>query len=121
MKWNKGEREDGTDSFAVQVADEHHWPEMEVLVCVVSDKKKTTSSTAGMQTSWATSKLLKVPITQTFFLLQLCGKCVTCLLTVVSDTVLHCLRSTALSMLSTAAFTRLRMPSAHEITMRLPA
>lgn len=44
--------------MAVQVATEDHWPEIRALILVVSDKKKDTSSTKGMSTSVATSKLL---------------------------------------------------------------
>lgn len=58
VKWERGEREDGTDSIAVQVAPSSHWPELEVLVLVVSDQKKSVSSTAGMQTSVKTSSLM---------------------------------------------------------------
>mmetsp|Transcript_45348 Transcript_45348/g.176159 ORF Transcript_45348/g.176159 Transcript_45348/m.176159 type:complete len:217 (+) Transcript_45348:154-804(+) len=36
-----------------------YWPEIRVLVCVVSDQKKTTSSTKGMRNSVETSELLK--------------------------------------------------------------
>jgi hypothetical protein len=46
------------DSKAEQICDESHWPEMRALICVVSDDKKDTSSTAGMGTSVATSQLL---------------------------------------------------------------
>jgi len=46
------------DSRAVQVADEHHWPDLRALILVVSDAQKDTSSTAGMSTSVATSTLL---------------------------------------------------------------
>ena len=44
--------------MAVQLAPEDHWPEIRALILVVSDKKKDTSSTKGMSTSVATSKLL---------------------------------------------------------------
>ncbi|KAL6063208.1 Diphosphomevalonate decarboxylase [Balamuthia mandrillaris] len=56
--WSKGEKEDGSDSIATQVCDENHWPELQVLICVASAKKKAVSSTSGMQTSVQTSKLL---------------------------------------------------------------
>lgn len=49
----------GTDSLAVEVAPQSHWPEMQALICVVSDKKKGTSSTAGMQRTVQTSPLLQ--------------------------------------------------------------
>uniref|UniRef100_A0A8C0ERZ4 Mevalonate diphosphate decarboxylase n=1 Tax=Bubo bubo TaxID=30461 RepID=A0A8C0ERZ4_BUBBB len=50
----------GLDSLAHQVAPETHWPELRVLVLVVSGEKKQVGSTAGMQTSVDTSPLLKV-------------------------------------------------------------
>lgn len=58
VKWQKGVKADGSDSIAIQVADEKHWPEMRALILVVSDKEKDTSSTSGMSTSKKTSPLL---------------------------------------------------------------
>ncbi|KAG1695362.1 hypothetical protein DVH05_020399 [Phytophthora capsici] len=58
VAWQKGERPDGHDSIAVQVADELHWPGLCAVVCVVNDAQKDTSSTTGMQTTKATSPLL---------------------------------------------------------------
>ena len=58
VRWQGGVEADGADSKAVQVATEGHWPELGVLILVVSDQKKDTSSTAGMQTSVETSVLL---------------------------------------------------------------
>jgi len=54
-----GEKEDCSDSFAEQIADENHWPEIRALILVVSDQKKDTSSTSGMSNSVATSELLR--------------------------------------------------------------
>ncbi|XP_062442370.1 diphosphomevalonate decarboxylase isoform X2 [Rhea pennata] len=59
VQWHKGERPDGKDSVAQQVAPETHWPELRILVLVVSADKKQVGSTAGMQTSVDTSPLLK--------------------------------------------------------------
>ncbi|XP_068812452.1 diphosphomevalonate decarboxylase [Struthio camelus] len=59
VQWHKGERPDGKDSVAQQVAPETHWPELRILVLVVSAEKKQVGSTAGMQTSVDTSPLLK--------------------------------------------------------------
>lgn len=64
VAWEMGEKEDGSDSLAVQVAPESHWPEMEALICVVSDAKKGTSSTAGMQATIKTSTLMNERIQQ---------------------------------------------------------
>lgn len=58
VAWAMGTLEDGSDSVAIQVAPRSHWPEMQALVCVVSDKKKGTPSTDGMQRTVATSALL---------------------------------------------------------------
>ncbi|XP_034045113.1 diphosphomevalonate decarboxylase [Thalassophryne amazonica] len=59
VQWIMGQRDDGKDSLAQQVAPEMHWPELRVLVLVASDKQKPIGSTAGMQTSVQTSCLLK--------------------------------------------------------------
>ncbi|XP_074864922.1 diphosphomevalonate decarboxylase isoform X2 [Carettochelys insculpta] len=59
VQWLMGERPDGKDSVAQQVAPETHWPELRVLLLVVSAEKKPVGSTAGMQTSVDTSPLLK--------------------------------------------------------------
>lgn len=37
VEWQMGERVDGKDSIARQVAPELHWPELRVLILVVSD------------------------------------------------------------------------------------
>ncbi|CAO3618724.1 unnamed protein product [Mucor hiemalis] len=58
VAWEMGVKEDGSDSLAVQIAPESHWPELEALICVVSDAKKGTSSTAGMQSTIKTSLLM---------------------------------------------------------------
>ena len=54
-----GTEEDGSDSLAEEVAPRSHWPEMHALICVVSDAKKGTSSTSGMQRTVQTSPLLQ--------------------------------------------------------------
>lgn len=54
-----GTEADGSDSWAVEVAPRAHWPEMQALICVVSDEKKGTSSTSGMQRTVETSELLQ--------------------------------------------------------------
>nr|KAF6407498.1 mevalonate diphosphate decarboxylase [Molossus molossus] len=59
VEWQMGEQADGKDSVARQVAPESHWPELRVLILVVSAEKKLTGSTVGMQTSVETSPLLK--------------------------------------------------------------
>ncbi|KAF7314450.1 Diphosphomevalonate decarboxylase [Mycena kentingensis (nom. inval.)] len=59
VAWNAGTLESGLDSHAVQVAPESHWPDIHALICVVSDTKKGTSSTSGMQRTVETSPLLQ--------------------------------------------------------------
>ncbi|KAM9302372.1 diphosphomevalonate decarboxylase [Gastrophryne carolinensis] len=58
-QWLMGEKEDGKDSVAQQVAPESHWPELRILILVASAERKHVGSTAGMQTSVETSPLLK--------------------------------------------------------------
>ncbi|KAI9299551.1 Diphosphomevalonate decarboxylase [Cunninghamella echinulata] len=64
VAWEQGKEKDGSDSKAVQIASEQHWPELQALICVVSDAKKGTSSTAGMQQTIQSSTLMKERIEQ---------------------------------------------------------
>lgn len=57
VAWEMGTAEDGSDLKAVQIADVDHWPGMKAAILVVSDLKKDTPSTTGMQTTVATSEL----------------------------------------------------------------
>jgi diphosphomevalonate decarboxylase len=57
VQWVKGI--DSNTSIARQIVDENHWPEMRVLILVVNDKQKDTSSTSGMQLSVKTSSLIR--------------------------------------------------------------
>lgn len=59
VRWDMGERPDGLDSKAVQIAPQTHWPELCALICVASDARKILSSTGGMQTSLQTSTLIQ--------------------------------------------------------------
>ena len=59
MAWDKGVREDGSDSMAREVAPREHWPGMRALILVVSAEKKGVSSTSGMQATVATSALFR--------------------------------------------------------------
>ncbi|XP_030831199.1 diphosphomevalonate decarboxylase isoform X2 [Strongylocentrotus purpuratus] len=63
VEWLDGESSCGSDSIAQQVVDENYWSEMRILILVVSDQKKHTSSTAGMQTTVKTSELLQHRVT----------------------------------------------------------
>lgn len=59
VAWQKGEKEDGTDSVAYEVASASHWPDMRAAVLVASAEKKAVSSSSGMQQTVATSALFK--------------------------------------------------------------
>ncbi|XP_020611149.1 diphosphomevalonate decarboxylase-like isoform X2 [Orbicella faveolata] len=59
VEWEKGEKDDGSDSIAKQIATEDHWLGLRVLILVVNEHKKGTSSTEGMRRSVETSDLLK--------------------------------------------------------------
>ncbi|XP_031555955.1 diphosphomevalonate decarboxylase-like isoform X2 [Actinia tenebrosa] len=61
--WSKGEHEDGTDSIAKQIMPSEHWPSLRILILVVNDQKKSTSSTEGMKRSVQTSELLQLRAT----------------------------------------------------------
>ncbi|KAI0305618.1 Diphosphomevalonate decarboxylase [Multifurca ochricompacta] len=64
VAWEMGSAPDGSDSLAVEVAPREHWPDIHALICVVSDDKKGTSSTSGMQRTVETSTLLQHRIAQ---------------------------------------------------------
>lgn len=57
VQWIAGK--DHETSIARQILREDEWPQMRILVCVVSDHKKDTSSTSGMQLSVQTSELIQ--------------------------------------------------------------
>ncbi|XP_071721717.1 diphosphomevalonate decarboxylase MVD2, peroxisomal-like [Rutidosis leptorrhynchoides] len=59
VKWIMGKDKDGSDSLAVQLADEKHWDDLVIIIAVVSSRQKETSSTSGMRESVETSLLLK--------------------------------------------------------------
>lgn len=59
VAWEMGDLENGEDSKAVEVAPLEHWPTMKAAILVVSDDKKDTPSTTGMQSTVATSDLFQ--------------------------------------------------------------
>ncbi|KAG5641852.1 hypothetical protein DXG03_004111 [Asterophora parasitica] len=59
VAWDQGSNPTGIDSLAREVAPQSHWPDIHALICVVSDDKKGTSSTSGMQRTVETSELLQ--------------------------------------------------------------
>ncbi|KRT85554.1 hypothetical protein AMK59_1236, partial [Oryctes borbonicus] len=58
VKWWKGNRSDGLDSIAVQLAPASHWPDMRIIILVVNESRKKHGSTDAMKRSIATSTLL---------------------------------------------------------------
>lgn len=54
----KNEEKYSNESIAIQLFKSNHWPELNVLVLVLNDKQKETSSTDGMKNSVQTSELL---------------------------------------------------------------
>ncbi len=53
-EWLKGEKADGSDSFAVQIKDENYW-DISMLVIIVDDQTKDKGSTEGMDLTVKTS------------------------------------------------------------------
>jgi diphosphomevalonate decarboxylase len=49
VRWNRGRRADGKDSFAEQLFDEAHWPDLRLLVGMVSREEKDVKSRDGMR------------------------------------------------------------------------
>jgi diphosphomevalonate decarboxylase len=47
--WRRGHREDGEDSFAQQLFDERHWPQLRLVVAMVSRQEKDVKSRDGMR------------------------------------------------------------------------
>ncbi|KAK6629359.1 hypothetical protein RUM43_003176 [Polyplax serrata] len=57
--WNKGINNDGSDSFAEQIAPASHWKDMRILILVVNSDRKSVGSSKAMQRSVKTSDFLK--------------------------------------------------------------
>lgn len=57
VEWDPGF--DATPSIAKQLFSASHWPELRVCIAVVSDQRKSTSSSDGMKRSVATSPFLR--------------------------------------------------------------
>ncbi|MBL8920632.1 MAG: diphosphomevalonate decarboxylase [Myxococcaceae bacterium] len=55
VRWNRGRRADGKDSFGEQVFGERHWPELRLLVGMVSREEKEVKSRDGMRATVETS------------------------------------------------------------------
>ncbi|MCR4335626.1 MAG: diphosphomevalonate decarboxylase [archaeon] len=59
VEWVKGSLEDGSDSYAKAIAPNDHWPELTMIVAVLTKKEKKTGSNAGMEKTPATSPFYK--------------------------------------------------------------
>jgi diphosphomevalonate decarboxylase len=53
--WRRGRLRDGSDSYAVQLFNEAHWPELRLLVAMVSKEEKEVKSRDGMKNTVETS------------------------------------------------------------------
>jgi len=60
VEWEKGEKEDGTDSFGKQVCDKDYWPEFRIIAGVLNEEEKKTKSRPGMKQSVQTCPFYKV-------------------------------------------------------------
>jgi diphosphomevalonate decarboxylase len=60
VKWEKGTKADGSDSYIRQIAASSHWPELIDIVPIVSKSKKKVSSRAGMKQTMESSVLYTV-------------------------------------------------------------
>ena len=57
VEWKKGEKADGSDSYAVQIAPASHWQEMRNVIAITAPEKKKVSSRSGMKQTIETSTL----------------------------------------------------------------
>lgn len=53
--WRRGILPDGSDSYAEQAFPEQYWPELRLVVCIVSEGEKEVSSREGMRRTVETS------------------------------------------------------------------
>lgn len=54
-EWEKGNNDDGSDSFAFQIVDENYWKDIRMIIVIVEDNKKDKSSSDGMDETVNTS------------------------------------------------------------------
>ncbi|WP_338598832.1 diphosphomevalonate decarboxylase [Sulfolobus tengchongensis] len=59
VMWNKGEKDDGSDSYCYQIFPSNHWRELVDIIAIVSEKEKKVSSRRGMIRSAETSTLME--------------------------------------------------------------
>ena len=48
VEWQRGKKDDGSDSFALQIAPADYWPDIRMVICLTSRKEKKVSSREGM-------------------------------------------------------------------------
>ena len=60
VKWKRGSRRDGSDSYAEMVHGPGHWEELRDIIAIVSEEKKTVSSSEGHDITSSTSPLFKL-------------------------------------------------------------
>lgn len=57
VEWRRGEKADGSDSYAAQIADENHWSDFRCIICIVEREEKKIKSRPGMKRTAETSIL----------------------------------------------------------------
>jgi diphosphomevalonate decarboxylase len=60
VKWNKGKRRDGLDSYSERIPDSNKWGDLMDIIAIVSYGKKTISSSAGHDITSSTSPLYRL-------------------------------------------------------------
>lgn len=60
VKWNRGKREDGLDSYAEEVLDYKGWEELTDIIAIVSYRKKVIPSSVGHDITSVTSPLYRI-------------------------------------------------------------
>ena len=48
VEWLRGNKKDGSDSYARQIVDENYWPEFRIIAIILTEAKKKIGSRAGM-------------------------------------------------------------------------
>ncbi len=57
VKWNKGSKADGSDSYAEQVVNENYWSDLTDIIAIADPSKKKVSSSTGHSSTIRTSSL----------------------------------------------------------------
>ncbi len=58
VEMRRGKKEDGSDAYAVQIADQQHW-DLRLIIAITTLERKKTGSTEGMELSRQTSPYYK--------------------------------------------------------------